>query len=82
MPLIWIVLVSKSFYDRAYIITKYQLIFLKKRKFLKFILVIGKEAYFSILVEEFHPFGLEPKSSACFFRQIQMMDKVIKIPVC
>jgi len=66
MPLIWIVLVSESLYNRAYIVTKYQLIFLRE-KFLKFILAIGKETHFIIFVEKFHPCSLEPKSSACFF---------------
>jgi len=49
MPLSWIVLVSKSLYNGANIVTKYQIIFLRET-FFEFILVIMKETYFSILV--------------------------------
>ena len=51
----WIVLVSKSFYNRENIITKYQIIVLNE-KFFKFILAIAKETYLIILVEKNPPF--------------------------
>jgi len=45
------VLVFKSLYNRANIITKYQIVFLRE-KFFELILVITKETYFGILVEK------------------------------
>jgi hypothetical protein len=48
-------LVSKSLFNTASIITKYQSIFLTE-KFFEFILVIAKEIYFTILVEKIPPF--------------------------
>jgi hypothetical protein len=47
--------VSKSLY-RANIITKYQIVFLTKKKFFEFILAMARETYLSILVEKFPPF--------------------------
>ena len=55
MLLSWIVLMSKSFYTRANIITKYQIIFLRQ-KFFELILMKAKEIYFIILVEKIPPF--------------------------
>jgi len=46
---------SKSFYTRANIITKYQIIFLRQ-KFFELILMKAKEIYFIILVEKIPPF--------------------------
>jgi hypothetical protein len=45
-PLSWIILVSKSLHNRANIITKYQIVFMKE-KFFEFNLAIAKETYFS-----------------------------------
>jgi len=48
-------LVSKSLYNTAIIITKYLSIFLTE-KFFELIVVIAKETYFTILVEKIPPF--------------------------
>jgi hypothetical protein len=55
MPLFWIVLVFKRFYNRANIITNYQVIFLRE-KFFELIVAISKETYFIALVEKILPF--------------------------
>jgi len=64
MPLSWIVLVSKSLYNRANIITKYHIIFMREKLF-EFILMIAKETYFSILGGGVHPFSLENSNHGC-----------------
>jgi hypothetical protein len=46
---------QKNIYNRANIITKYQMVFLRE-KFFEFGLVIAKETCFSILVEKIPPF--------------------------
>jgi hypothetical protein len=47
--------VSKSLYNRANIITKYQIVFLTKKKFFEFVLAMARETYLSILVEKIPP---------------------------
>jgi len=42
---------SNSLYNRAKIITRHKIVFLKE-KFFEFILVTAKETYFSIFVEK------------------------------
>jgi len=51
MTLSWIVLVSKSLCNRANIITKYKLVFLREKSF-----------ELIIFWRRFHPFSLEPKN--------------------
>jgi hypothetical protein len=47
-------LVSKSFYNGANIITNYQIIFLRE-KFFEFVVVVSKETFFIVLVEKILP---------------------------
>ena len=48
-------LVSKSIYNTANFITKYQIVFLRK-KYIEIILAVAKETYFSNMVEKIPPF--------------------------
>jgi hypothetical protein len=58
MPLSWIVLVFISFYNRANIVTNYQIIFLRE-KFFELIVAIWNKTYFIVLVEKILPFQSE-----------------------
>jgi hypothetical protein len=51
MPLTWTVMVPNSLCNTANIITKYQIVFLRKKLF-ESILAIAKETYFSIFVKK------------------------------
>jgi hypothetical protein len=62
MPLSWIVLVFKNLCNRENITTKYQIVFWREKLF-DLILAVVNETHFSI-----HPFNLEAKGLACFFR--------------
>ena len=79
MPLIWIVLVSKSFCNGANIITNYQIIFVRE-KFFEFIVEISKETYFIVLVEKILPFYLKPKSSVCFLDKFKSRTRSLRSP--
>jgi hypothetical protein len=56
MPLIWIVLVSKSFYNTANITTKYQIVFLKEKNSLNTFWQLQKKHISVSLVEKISPF--------------------------
>jgi hypothetical protein len=71
LPLIWIVLVSKSFDTGMNIITKYQIIFLRQ-KFFEWILKTANATYFIILLEKIPLFECGTYEFRMFFRQIQI----------
>jgi len=70
--------VSKSLYNRADIIKKYQIVF-SREKFFEFIVAIAKETSFSILVEKVPSFYSGTKEFSLFFGEIQITDKVDEV---
>jgi len=76
-PFSWIVLVSKSLCNKAKIVTKYQILFLREKLFV-FILAIAKDAYFSLLFEKIPHLSLEPESQACFLNKLKSRTRSLK----
>jgi len=81
MPLILKVLVSKSFYNRANFIIKYQIVVLRER-FFQLTLATAEETFFIYLGGERSTLLVCNLRVRIVFRQIQITGNVFKLPLC
>ena len=81
MPLIWIVLMYKSVCNRANVITKYQIVYLREKSLNSF--WCFQKTHISVSWwRRFHPLKSGTEEFSLFFRQIKITDKVINIAFC